>query len=429
MLPHCVTESDWHGPNGVFERVLRNSLATHGHPRALVGALTYAYSLWVTFRQNESFAYGQIIEMVRNELSTWTFDQARPVFANMEVELDRSYGEKWTSARMETEALLMVSADAMKAGAVHVDQETLKRLGAFSKENGSGTVSAASAIYLASRYAADPIRGILEAAFAKGADTDTLASMTGGIVGALAEGFTLQSYVEDLQDREFLKSLALQLCEKQETSVERTLFNGLVQRASLVQWVDSLDKLKLRSKLTLPDARVGSLVAKERLDSIASITVDRFTVRAADGQTLYFKRIRRGADVSHDRPKRKSEPAGLTAGFTPQSTLLDRVALKCVNLARTVSFYTDLLGLRVSFDPRPQRQFVILEHWMALAQDTAGAKAQNGSAISIVLRTSNLPALAQRINSNGITISRHEADYLECLDPDGRAVTVTDAGP
>jgi hypothetical protein len=64
-------------------------------------------------------------------------------------------------------------------------EETLERIGCTDpKINGSGTVSAVAAVYLASRFGARPVDGLLSAAFLRKADTDTLAPLTDALPGA-----------------------------------------------------------------------------------------------------------------------------------------------------------------------------------------------------------------------------------------------------
>ena len=56
----------------------------------------------------------------------------------------------------------------------------------FDKSNGAGDVAILAAIYLTSRYANSSSLGIKIPAFSFGADTDTIASITGGLLGMLS---------------------------------------------------------------------------------------------------------------------------------------------------------------------------------------------------------------------------------------------------
>jgi len=69
-------------------------------------------------------------------------------------------------------------------------------------------VTTAGVLYLASRHAAEPIQGLLRAAFSRGADTDTLAAMTGAILGALHGPDWLGSAPENVMDHDLLRRTA-----------------------------------------------------------------------------------------------------------------------------------------------------------------------------------------------------------------------------
>lgn len=70
----------------------------------------------------------------------------------------------------------------------------LEKLCCFDKKvNGAGNVSAVIAIYLFSKYAADPYKGLMETINLKNTDTDTLGSMVGALFWCFAWG-QLDSY-------------------------------------------------------------------------------------------------------------------------------------------------------------------------------------------------------------------------------------------
>lgn len=102
---------------------------------------------------------------------------------------DRNLMQLWNDTIAEMRSLLSQAGEAARAGTLGNDMATLEALGSFDRKiNGSGTITAAGAIYLASRNAPRPMSGLLRAAFVQNADTDTLASMTGALMGALHGG-------------------------------------------------------------------------------------------------------------------------------------------------------------------------------------------------------------------------------------------------
>lgn len=135
--------------------------------------------------------YGAIIEKVLSEVKTWSvlpdLNDICPNWKNSVQTTDGQYDDSWQNTIKEMLQLLELCQEGMKQGALSIQREVLTKLGCFDKSiKGAGTVSAAAAIFLASRFAANPFHGLLEAGFAPSADTDTLASMTGGILGAIA---------------------------------------------------------------------------------------------------------------------------------------------------------------------------------------------------------------------------------------------------
>jgi ADP-ribosylglycohydrolase len=193
ILPHCLlgaTETDF---GNIAKNIVANGVCTHGHPRALVGALAYGFAVWVAFRETGTLQYGAIIEKVQSGVKSWSvlpdLGDICPTWMSSAFEVSGGqYYEYWQMTVTDMLRLLEQCREAMKQAALSVDREVLTKLGCFDKSiNGAGTVTAAASIFLASRYAADPFHGLVEAGFAHGADTDTIASMTGGLLGAVRE--------------------------------------------------------------------------------------------------------------------------------------------------------------------------------------------------------------------------------------------------
>lgn len=91
-----------------------------------------------------------------------------------------------------------------------LNDNSLKALNCFDKNvSGAGTVAAAVAIYQASAYLHDPVRGIVRLAFAKGSDTDTNASMAAALLGSVyGEGFIDSETLAEVQDKDCIREYA-----------------------------------------------------------------------------------------------------------------------------------------------------------------------------------------------------------------------------
>ncbi|WP_317383597.1 ADP-ribosylglycohydrolase family protein [Anaerobiospirillum succiniciproducens] len=91
-----------------------------------------------------------------------------------------------------------------------LNDNSLKALNCFDKNvSGAGTVAAAVAIYQASAYLHDPVRGIVRLAFAKGSDSDTNASMAAALLGSVyGEGFIDSETLAEVQDKDCIRYYA-----------------------------------------------------------------------------------------------------------------------------------------------------------------------------------------------------------------------------
>ncbi|MGN8851632.1 ADP-ribosylglycohydrolase family protein [Anaerobiospirillum succiniciproducens] len=91
-----------------------------------------------------------------------------------------------------------------------LNDNSLKALNCFDKNiSGAGTVAAAVAIYQASAYLHDPVRGIVRLAFAKDSDTDTNASMAAALLGSVyGEGFIDGETLDEVQDKDCIREYA-----------------------------------------------------------------------------------------------------------------------------------------------------------------------------------------------------------------------------
>jgi ADP-ribosylglycohydrolase len=100
----------------------------------------------------------------------------------MEATKSEEYRNLWADSVSDLHRYLEVASEGLVTGTLDFDEEVMRRIGCFDRKvSGAGTVAAAAAIFLASKHAVSPMEGVARAALAKGADTDTIASMTGAI--------------------------------------------------------------------------------------------------------------------------------------------------------------------------------------------------------------------------------------------------------
>lgn len=186
--------------------VLVNGVTTHGHPRALVGAVFHAVTLGATLQTGEVphvdhwesllRLTGEAVDLLDgdpNLAALW-----RPTW---EKTTGRSFAQCWQNTVDECRDSLAAAFDAVEAlrrtdtepndqgsesdGAATVYGKLVAALQLNQPERrGCGTTTAVAALALATAWPDDPARGAMLAANMLGTDTDTIATMAAAISGA-----------------------------------------------------------------------------------------------------------------------------------------------------------------------------------------------------------------------------------------------------
>ena len=63
VLPHAIFYSGVDDPSQLVRDVIMDGVATHGHPRALVGATAYAYAAWWLLRTERTIKFGELVDV------------------------------------------------------------------------------------------------------------------------------------------------------------------------------------------------------------------------------------------------------------------------------------------------------------------------------------------------------------------------------
>lgn len=180
-LPHVIAHLTGATPEALMRDVFLDGVTTHGHPRALVGAQVQAIAGFLLAQGQIGPSADALIDAVLAYFP-WHPPRALPVWwAAADQAMGWSHEAQWQDAAAEMKQLLEAVrrgiAEGMTADAV-VDE-----LGARGPMGGAGTVSVAAALHLVSRWRGDPVGAVLFAAECRGTDADSIASMTGGLLG------------------------------------------------------------------------------------------------------------------------------------------------------------------------------------------------------------------------------------------------------
>ena len=427
ILPHCLRRVGDAGFSAVAADIMTDGVTTHGHPRALVGALAYAYGLWEALRQRGTLGYGKLLDVVSSNREAWaavpSVEERWPGWADI---ADRSgvYRAQWKDAVREQLDLLDQCLAGLAGGVAVIDEDVLKELGCFDKRvNGSGTVNAAAALFLASRHAADPIEGVKQAALAEGADTDTLASMTGGLLGAAVGLEWLSPYLRDLQDRETIRRTADEIYDLPEDAAPRAGHRP-VTKPALAAFLSELVALREPSSIRLPN---GLTARAEGWDGIIpkspSLTANAWQLKLEDGQTLFVKKLGKRSGRAAERPETDPELGFRSPAEMPVPLHLG-LRLVVADLGRSVAFYREVLGLRIG---KRTAKSVNLGGVLSIVE--AGQVEGVTDHVTVFAEVADVRrsfAAYERFMPDGPSRldERDDRTRLQCLDPDGYRVEI-----
>jgi ADP-ribosylglycohydrolase/predicted enzyme related to lactoylglutathione lyase len=431
VLPHCVAGINCDSFAQIALDIITDGVTTHGHPRALVGALAYGFALWYTLRLDSTLNFGELITATISYASVW--GQCRSV-ADRWPDWDAcaseigDYASLWHSTVTETLDLLKEAYDGIQAGALSLDYDVLDSIGARnSKASGAGTVSAVAAIYFASRYAASPAEGLRRAASAVGADTDTIASMAGALLGALSNTGWLRKYVPSLQDGLYIEKLA------------GAMADGANVDPVEPQPVRKSDLLKLSSALSasisLQGARLPNGLVVERVSAFDFANVRSYQsyweILTNDGLTLFVRMPRSLTSPSSQNRHLEDSQTELTVAEDPiaEADVFVGLSLTVSDLDNSLAFYQNILGLTLS-----GRSGKALRFGQYLAFKEEPGIPYGIKPVTVYLRVESLDRLRERLvefnypNLSDVVGTPKRRSFT-CIDPDGYMVEIIQDKP
>lgn len=193
--------------------VLRDSLVTHGHPHGFCGAFFHALNLVDTFSdasvpgpdawRSYIDAFSEIPDRIAGDgrlRSFWLEAWER----QSETALKVAMAQTSEGAKRDLDSIVNI----IERGQDSCYQDVLQVLGCFDRKfRGSGLKTALAAAALSWVHRANGVeRALLEASNEIGSDTDTIATMVGAILGAIAS-----APAWPIQDREYIVQEALRL--------------------------------------------------------------------------------------------------------------------------------------------------------------------------------------------------------------------------
>jgi ADP-ribosylglycohydrolase len=201
----------------IKEDIFCNSIITHGHPRAILGAMLYGYSInqiivsrpqdlnWEHFLiqiGSDFQAKFELPFLIKPELKSWLMEWDKLNLESFEV--------VYTNTVVEVQNQLRFLYQSIKQNMPI--KETLVKLGCLAPDTkGSGTATVLAGLYFTLKFHDKPLIAIIEAVNSLGTDTDSIASFTGGLIGALHGQSIIPKKWMTVQDEKYLDFLAKRL--------------------------------------------------------------------------------------------------------------------------------------------------------------------------------------------------------------------------
>lgn len=278
ILPHVIAAVKTPNRAQLMMNVAKDTILTHGHPRAFLGATCYAYALDYLLRKETILEYGELVTAVINGQIDWGAHLNPDVFekwiSTAKQHCAYDFSAEWESTRARMIKQLEFIRVSLKKGLILDDTKVLTDLGCFGKASGAGDVTALAAIYLASKYANNPSLGIKTPAFLFGADTDTIASITGGLLGMLSGTNWIPPEWRAVQDYNCLIQMAELLLA--DNKKEATREEVAEVNAQDNQWrATPIGKMKYVDSKSAPNGKHGMVIIEKWKTML--------------GQTLYIK--------------------------------------------------------------------------------------------------------------------------------------------
>jgi ADP-ribosylglycohydrolase len=310
ILPHVIATVNTPDITTLMENVIKDSIITHGHSRAILGATCYAYALNYLMRKDSVLEYGELVSAVLDTQNIWGAFPDSDKFANWIKAASRNsdYTNEWKLVLANMVKQLEFIKVSLKKGLMLEDISILTQLECFTKVNGAGDVAILAAIYLVSRYANNPSLGIKVPAFSFGADTDTIASITGGLLGMLCGTNWIHTEWKMVQDYDYiirLTELLLSDNSKDVTKIESMM------KEQANDWKNS---------------QIGLIhqISAETIQSGRNDTIIITKWQSVLGQTIYIKEHKQKEHKLHQSEKQMQLPLQLPTDDTKQQTIVQK---------------------------------------------------------------------------------------------------------
>ena len=421
IAPHAIAAAGHDTFELAAAQIVADGAATHGHPRALVGALAAGYAMWRAIGWTGKLNYGELIDETLRHRSDWIRLPDPAIWAedwetSADHSLDSDYVTVWDQTIEEMIDLLETVRLAMGRGSLARDSDVFEELGAYEKDGASGTRTAAVALYIASRYVTQPSAGLLAAAYARRTDTDTIAAIAGALLGAMTGSDWLKPLTRGLQDSEYIRRLAASLVQGTREPDRWSLTAERVRRRTHAL----LDEIELRGHVELPVFGRCHLERLEEHSTESANLIRTWWLDTEEGQQIAITRTRKKAKEQSTGSTETAPPASTRYGVARPDVYW--FALPVSDLDHSVGFYRDVLRMQPT---RSTSEFVRFGRNFVLEKDDLHPATVTG--LVIYFDDEKIFGLVrQNLREHGVDLSEKPSHgrnvRLLFRDPDGHAV-------
>jgi len=441
IMPHVLRRASDESYLNTASEIVANGVCTHGHPRALVGALAYGYAVRQAIRTRGTLAYGALLQDLMDSSSAWAqepehTDHIAEWLRAAHVTTRGEYTRMWHMAVDELFHMIRLGSEAMRKGPLPIEEGYLREIGCFDRRiNGAGTVSAAAAVFLASRAAAHPIHGLTQAAFASGTDTDTIASMTGALLGAIHGVEWISDLATHVQDSDYIVKLA-RMTAGGPDAPRPTPCSKDVGTAAITAFLRTLARTEPDSSISMPDGGRALVLKRESTpNKSGSLASAVWKLRTEDDQTIYVRRFFRVPATGSMHSAVPDEAAPRTVLQSGDISIGAR--LRVQDLSSTARFYEHLLELPAR---RLSDRHVVIGDVLLLEEETNWSPRMqrelfhSGMVMNLTFRVPEVEQYVMRATRAGARIDSESVlesgtRYYVCRDPDGNVFELWEAEP
>lgn len=303
ILP--ITLANFRDIDTIKEEVFANSIVTHGHSRAILGAMLYAYAidLILPINSGDFNAESYIVQIGQDFQKKFSLPFINKIeYSSWVLEWNKTskvpFIEQYNQTLNETQEQLRLIYKGL-AGNYEPDK-ILRELGCINKETkGSGIATVLAGIYLCCKFYNKPIEGIVYAVNFLGSDTDSIAAFTGGLLGALHGQSIIPDKWKTVQDLDYFDILSNRLLAISENNNFSELDKKI--KENVRDFRIEKDDYKLDEIINYNPLGIGKIIKINRQQPLTkgkyNLIID---IEFEIGQTCRFSKLLRGTIPKFD---------------------------------------------------------------------------------------------------------------------------------